>query len=155
MYDEHGTSWKWKNEVLCTINDVDTKRLKEFDIKQDVCFAAINWDLWQKAAASNSIKYSEVAKFPAVERDLAIVLDKAISYHDVQQITEQQKIDSLKGFGLFDVFENEKLGAGKKSYALSYTFQLQDRTLTDTEIEQVMAQLVNAYKTKLQAQIRE
>lgn len=108
-----------------------------------------------KAVAAGKIKYSEVAKHPAVERDLAIVLDKAITYHDVQLVTEQQKIDSLKGFGLFDVFESEKLGADKKSYALSYTFQLQDRTLTDAEIEAVMQQLMNAYKTKLQAQIRE
>lgn len=155
MYDETGTSWKWKNEVLCTLTDIDAKKLKEFDIKQEVYFAFINWDLWQKASAANAIKYSEVAKYPAVDRDLAIVLDKAVTYHDVQQVTEQQKIDALKGFGLFDVFENEKLGAGKKSYALSYTFQLQDRTLTDAEIEQVMQQLMNAYKTKLQAQIRE
>lgn len=155
VYDETGTSWKWKNEVLSTINDVDGKKLKDFDIKQDVCFAAINWDLWMKAVAANTIKYSEVAKFPAVERDLAIVLDKTVTYQDVQQVTEQQKIEVLKGFGLFDVFENEKLGAGKKSYALSYTFQLQDRTLTDAEIETVMLQLMNAYKTKLQAQIRE
>ena len=82
------------------------------------------------------------------------IRDRSVTYNDVQQITEQQKIDSLKGFGLFDVFESEKLGAGKKSYALSYTFQLQDRTLTDGEIEAVMQQLMNAYKTKLQAQIR-
>lgn len=155
VYDEHGTSWKWKNEVLCTITEVDTTKLKNFDIKQDVFFAAINWETWLKAMAANKIKYAEVPKFPSVERDLAIVLDKSVMYNDVQQVTEQQKISSLKGFGLFDVFENEKLGAGKKSYALSYTFQLQDRTLTEAEIEQVMQQLINAYKTKLQAQIRE
>ena len=155
VYDEHGTSWKWKNEVLCTITEVDAAKLKNFDIKQDVFFAAINWETWLKAMAANKIKYAEVPKFPSVERDLAIVLDKSVMYNDVQQVTEQQKISSLKGFGLFDVFENEKLGAGKKSYALSYTFQLQDRTLTEGEIEQVMQQLINAYKTKLQAQIRE
>lgn len=155
VYDEYGTSWKWKNEVLCTIMQVDGKLLNAFDIKQDVYYGYINWDVWVRAIAANKVKYAEVAKYPAVERDLAIVLDKTVSYHDVQQITEQQKIDALKGFGLFDVFESEKLGAGKKSYALSYTFQLQDRTLTDTEIEAVMQQLMNAYKTKLQAQIRE
>lgn len=155
VYDENGTSWKWKNEVLCTISAVDNAKLSTFDIKQDVYYGYINWALWMKAVAAGKIKYSEVAKYPAVERDLAIVLDKSVTYNDVQQITEQQKIDSLKGFGLFDVFESEKLGAGKKSYALSYTFQLQDRTLTDGEIEAVMQQLMNAYKTKLQAQIRE
>lgn len=155
MYDEQGTSWKWKNELLCTITAVDDKALNMFDIKQGVYYGCINWDVWIRAIAANKIRYSEVAKYPAVERDLAIILDKAVTYFEVQQITEQQKIDSLKGFGLFDVFESEKLGSGKKSYALSYIFQLQDRTLTDTEIEAVMQQLMNAYKTKLQAQIRE
>lgn len=154
-YDESGTKWKWKNEVLCSIEEVQAKTLNSFDIKQVVYFAYINWDLWMKAIAANKIRYSEVAKFPAVERDLAVILDKSVTYQQVQQVTDQQKIESLTSFGLFDVFESEKLGAGKKSYALNYTFQLQDRTLTDGEIEQVMTQLMNAYKTKLQAQIRE
>jgi phenylalanyl-tRNA synthetase beta chain len=108
-----------------------------------------------EAAATSKIKYREVPKFPAVQRDLAIVLDAAVTYQQVQQATEQLKIDALQSFDLFDVFESEKLGAGKKSYALSYTFQLQDRTLTDSEIEQVMSQLMTTYKTKLQALIRE
>ncbi|HEY1033141.1 MAG TPA: phenylalanine--tRNA ligase subunit beta [Flavipsychrobacter sp.] len=154
-YDEQGAAWMWKNEVLCRVADVDAAKLKAFEIKQDVLYAVINWDVWQKANAANKIKYAEVAKFPAVDRDLAIVLDKHVSYHEVQQVTEQLKIDALQKFGLFDVFESEKLGAGKKSYALSYTFQVQDRTLTDTEIEQLMQQLIGAYKNKLQAQIRE
>lgn len=155
-YDASTATWKWKNQVLCTAEEVSSsKRLSEFDIKQDVYFACINWDLWQKAAADNKVKYKEVAKFPAVARDLAIILDKGVSYQDVQQVTEQQKIEALTSFGLFDVFESEKLGTDKKSYALNYTFQLQDRTLTDTEIETVMQQLMSAYKTKLQAQIRE
>jgi phenylalanyl-tRNA synthetase beta chain len=154
-YEGDSTTWKWKNQVLCRAEEVSSKKLQAFDIKQDVCFAAINWDLWMKAVTATKVKYAEVPKFPAVQRDLAIILDKSVNYEQVQQITEQQKIDALKNFSLFDVFESDKLGAGKKSYALNYTFQLQDRTLTDAEIEQVMQQLMNAYKTKLQAQIRE
>ncbi|MCW3124130.1 MAG: Phenylalanyl-tRNA synthetase beta chain, partial [Flavipsychrobacter sp.] len=87
--------------------------------------------------------------------DLAIVLDNNVSYKEVKETTEQLKLDALQSFGLFDIFESEKLGKGKKSYALSYTFQLQDRTLTDTEIEQLMKQLTDTYKNKLSAQIRE
>ncbi|WP_276134382.1 phenylalanine--tRNA ligase subunit beta [Polluticoccus soli] len=147
--------WKYKNQVVATATQVPAKKLDNFDIKQDVYFIVVNWAQWLKAAASSKIKYQEVPKFPVVQRDLAIVLDKAVSYQQVQQVTEQLKLQGLLQFGLFDVFESEKLGAGKKSYALSYTFQLQDRTLTDTEIEQLMQQLTNAYKTKLQAQIRE
>jgi len=148
-------NWKWKNQPLCNAVKVTAKRAEEFDIKQEVYFAVINWAVWLKAMEANKIRYKEVPKFPAVQRDLAIVLDRAVSYQQVQQVTEQLKLDALQSFDLFDVFESEKLGAGKKSYALSYTFQLQDRTLTDVEIEQVMQQLTGAYKTKLQAQIRE
>jgi phenylalanyl-tRNA synthetase beta chain len=103
---------------------------------------------------ANKIKYSEVPKFPAVQRDLALILDKATHFEEVQKITRQAQISSLKNFELFDVFESEKLGTDKKSYALNYTFQLADRTLTDVEIEENMKQLINAYTNKLQAQIR-
>ncbi len=147
--------WKWKNQDLCSVTGVDTKKLKDFDIKQGVFFATINWALWLKAADAHKIKYAEVTKFPTVQRDLAVVLDKTITYQQVQDVTNQLKIDSLQSFGLFDIFESEKLGEGKKSFALNYTFQLNDRTLTDTETDQLMQQLVKAYTTKLQAQIRE
>ncbi|RYE20702.1 MAG: phenylalanine--tRNA ligase subunit beta [Sphingobacteriales bacterium] len=148
-------TWKYKNQDLCSVTAVDDKKLKEFDIKQPVFFGAINWALWLKAADANKIKYSEVTKFPTVQRDLAVVLDKAVTYQQVQDVTNQLKIESLQAFGLFDIFESEKLGADKKSFALNYTFQVQDRTLTDAETDQLMQQLVNAYKNKLQAQIRE
>ena len=147
--------WKWKNQLLCTTSQVAAARLKTFDIKQEVFFAEIYWDIWVKAVAGNKIRYSEVPKFPAVQRDLAIVIDTGITYRQVQDVTGQLKLDALQSYGLFDVFEGEQLGQGKKSYALNYTFQLQDRTLTDTETEQLMKRLSEAYKTKLSAQIRE
>ena len=148
------TIYKWNNQLLCTINPVDASRLKEFDIKQEVFFANIHWDVWMKAILAGKITYSEVAKFPAVTRDLALVLDNTVTYSDVQKATEQLKLNELQDFGLFDVFESEKLGQGKKSYALTFTFRLQDRTLTDVEVEQLMKQLMDAYKNKLSAQIR-
>jgi phenylalanyl-tRNA synthetase beta chain len=155
VYKEDIISWVWDKETLCEARVVDVKKLQAFDIKQDVFYAIINRDTWVKAATTGNVTYTEVPKFPAVQRDLAIVIDKEISYQEVEEITGQLKLDALTSFGLFDVFESEKLGAGKKSYALNYTFQLQDRTLTDTEIEKLMQQLANAYKNKLQAQIRE
>ena len=158
-FDEtSGTSdiiWKWKNQVLCRAMMVSADRLKTFDIKQEVFFAEIHWDIWVKAIAANKISYKEVPKFPAVQRDLAIVIDTDVTYSQVRDTTEQLKLEGLQSYGLFDVFESEQLGKGKKSYALSYTFQLQDRTLTDTETEQLMKRLAEAYKNKLSAQIRE
>lgn len=158
-YNESGKepviSWQYKNKTICTVMQVPNERLGIFDIKQPVYFAAIDWDAWLAAAAKNKIRYQEVPKYPVVQRDLAIVLDKSVTYQQVQQATGALKLDALQNFNLFDVFESEKLGADKKSYALSYTFQLQDRTLTDNEIEEMMQQLIGTYKTKLQAQIRE
>ncbi len=148
-------TWKWKNQALCTISKVPAARLSEFDIKQEVYFADIHWDVLQKAHASNKITYREIPKFPSVKRDIAIIIDNQVTYEQVAETTEKLKLDALQSFGLFDVFESEKLGKGKKSYALSYTFQLQDRTLTDSEIEQLMKQLMDVYKNKLSAQIRE
>jgi phenylalanyl-tRNA synthetase beta chain len=148
-------TWMWKNQTLCSVTQVSVGRLKDFDIKQDVFFAEVHWNTWLKAIAANKTVYKEVPKFPAVNRDLAIVLDNHVSYRQVQDVTEQLRLEALQSFGLFDVFESEKLGKGKKSYALSYTFQLQDRTLTDTEIEQQMKRLMDVYKNKLSAQIRE
>ena len=147
--------WKWKNQTLCIARQVAASRLSEFGVKQEVYFAEIHWDVWVKATGANKISYKEVPKFPAVQRDIAIVLDSEVAYSKVQEVTEQLKLDELQSFGLFDVFESEKLGKDKKSYALSYTFQLQDRTLTDTEIEQLMKRLMDVYKNKLSAQIRE
>lgn len=147
--------WKWKNQLLVTISNVAAETLRNFDIKQPVYFADINWELWAKAMDAVKIKYSELSKYPAVARDLAIVVDKALVYKEVEDITNQLKINELTSFGLFDVFESDKLGAGKKSLALNFTFQLTDRTLTDAETEQLMKKLVDAYKSKLNAQIRE
>ena len=90
-----------------------------------------------------------------MQRDLALVLDKQVTYEQVREVTAKLNMGELQSFGLFDVFESEKLGAGKKSYAMNYTFLLRDRTLTDTDTEQLMKKLTDAYKKQLNAQIRE
>lgn len=153
-YAEGTVTYKYKNEALCTLQSVPQQQRENFGIKQDVFFMEIRWDIWQKAMTARQIKYAEVPRFPAVQRDLAIVLDKNVTYQQVLDATKGLKIQALQDFDLFDVFESEKLGQDKKSYALSYTFQLTDRTLTDAEIDQLMQQLIQTYQTKLQAQIR-
>jgi len=155
VYHDNGLEIQWKKQTLCTIQEVDSKKLHAFDVKQPVYFAAINWEVWMKAVAAGKVKYTEVPKHPAVQRDLAIVIDKDVTYFQVQQATNKLNIASLQEYSLFDVFESDKLGAGKKSYALNYIFQLQDRTLTDEETDGLMQQLIKTYKKELQAQIRE
>lgn len=152
--DEETISWKWKNQVLCTLQTVGAEKLARFDVRQPVCYAVIDWTLWLKATAAQKIMYTEVPKFPAVKRDLALVLDKSINYQKIQQSTDKLKLAALQSYGLFDIFESEKLGPDKKSLALNFTFQLQDRTLTDEETEALMKQLIGAYQQDLGAQIR-
>ncbi len=153
-YDESGIRWKWKNKALCAITEVVQEKRQVFDIKQRTWYAEMDWTLWTEAMRSVSINYTEVPRFPAVQRDLALVLDKSVTYAQVQKATDKLKLQPLQSYGLFDVFESEKLGADKKSLALSFTFQLADRTLTDTETEAMMLQLTSAYTNELGAQIR-
>lgn len=146
--------WTANKQTIALARAVDPARLKQFDIKQEVFYAEIYWQAWFDAMSKVRVRYTEVPKFPEVQRDLALVLDKSTAYEDVQKLTRQLQIPALKSFTLFDVFESEKLGADKKSYALNFTFQLPDRTLTDTDVEAYMQTLITSYQNKLQAQIR-
>ncbi|MCB0698930.1 MAG: phenylalanine--tRNA ligase subunit beta [Chitinophagales bacterium] len=154
-YADNKSIYSRKKKALCIIEAVDTKKLYDFDIKQPVYFASVRWDACIEAVADNKVEYSEVPKHPAVHRDLAIVLDKAVTYEQVQTVTDKLNVASLEEYGLFDVFESEKLGNDKKSFALNFVFQPKDRTLTDEETDKLMQQLADAYKKELQAQIRE
>lgn len=152
---EDAVELQWKKQTLCMIKNVADKKLKRFEVKQAVVFAYINWAVWLHAQEAKNVRYHEVPKHPAVQRDLAIVIDKNINYSEVQKATDKLNFDALQEYSLFDVFESEKLGADKKSFALNYIFQLQDRTLTDEETDNMMQQLMKTYKKELQAQIRE
>ncbi|MBS1781688.1 MAG: phenylalanine--tRNA ligase subunit beta [Bacteroidetes bacterium] len=153
-YQDGQVFYRHKNQLLATIFQIPTEKLKLIDVRQPVFFALVEWDTVFQLAQTISTKYQEVPKYPAVQRDLSLVLDRAISYQQVEQATRKLELSALRSFSLFDVFESEKLGVNKKSYALSFTFQLEDRTLTDTETDQLMQQLTQSYVSELQAQIR-
>lgn len=152
---EDGLEWSRGKQNVAKVAVVDAKKLKSFDIKQAVCYAELDVQALTDAAESVKVKYSELPKYPSTRRDLALVLDKAVSYDKVSKIAQSQKWEALKNFELFDVFESEKMGADKKSLALSFTFQLNDRTLTDEEVDGMMKQLIATYQKDLQALIRE
>ncbi len=152
---ENGTiTWHRGKDILATAQKVNPKTLKQFDIKQDVFYAEVDMGMLVAIADKVVVKYSEVPKFPAVKRDLALVLDNTVNYNQVEAVVKKQKWSALQQFDLFDIFESDKLGKDKKSLALSFTFQLQDRTLTDEEVEQMMQQLMNDCKKNLNAEIR-
>jgi phenylalanyl-tRNA synthetase beta chain len=133
---------------------VEKGLLSQFGIEAPVYAAELDWDAWVEASRGSSITARELSKAPEVQRDLALVLDASISFADVEKATQSSKISALQSARLFDVFQSEKLGAGKKSYALRYTFSGGDRTLTDAEVEGWMQTLIDTYRKSLAAEIR-
>lgn len=147
-------NYKVKKQVIAKIGIVDAAQLKQFDIKQPVFFADINWNILTQLAAKAKLEYKEIPRFPAVERDLAIVIPKSTSYAEVEKTINNARVGRLKGVSLFDVFESEKIGAGKKSMALNFIFQDDEKTLVDKETEKMMDTLIQALEKQLSAEIR-
>ncbi len=145
---------KIKNEAVATIGSVNKKTLERFDIKQPVLFIDINWDKVLQFNNSIKIQYTEIPKFPSASRDLSIILDKNITYKEIEKVTFGARINKLQSINLFDVFESEKLGAGKKSMAVNFTFLDEEKTMTDKEIDVMMAKIVSSYEKELNAEIR-
>ena len=129
-------------------------KLKAFDIKQPVFFIDIDWALLLQLAAKKTITYREVPKFPSVQRDLAIVVDRKVTFAAVENAVEKVKVPKLQDVQLFDIFESEKLGDQKKSMAISFTFLDEEKTLTDKEIDEMMSRLIQNFETELAAEIR-
>jgi phenylalanyl-tRNA synthetase beta chain len=152
---EQSLIWKRGKNIIATAYSIPMDSLKAFDIKQAVYYAEIDIKEFTQAASSTVIKYSELPKYPSMRRDLALVLDKKVTYEQVATIVQKQKWAALKSYDLFDVFESEKLGHDKKSLALSFTFQLNERTLTDEEVDGMMKTLIVTYQKDLEATIRE
>lgn len=152
-----GTTIQWQRgtTVLGKAFPVSSEKLRLFDIKQPVFYAEIYLEPVVQAVENQQIRFTELPKYPTVKRDLALVLDKRILYEALAQATQKAKVEALQHFQLFDLFENEKLGKDKKSLALSFTFQLFDRTLTDAEVDSKMQKLIALYQKEFQAEIRE
>lgn len=133
--------------------EVSQALLKQFDIKHTVYHADIDWDLILEQK-EKPVQYREIPKFPFVTRDLALVVDKNVSYSQIEQIALSRKIGQLSSVSLFDIFESEKLGKDKKSMALSFTFLDETKTLTDSEIDGFMQKIITGFEKDVQAEIR-
>lgn len=135
------------------IGKVKTSLASTFDVKQPVFFADFYWDvLLQKAGSKTAFR--EIAKYPAVERDLAMVVPKAMPYGDVEEGIKRLRLPQLQDVRLFDVFESEKLGTDKKSLAVNFTFLDEEKTLTDKEIDGWMNKIMTTLEKNLGAEIR-
>ena len=127
---------------------------KKFDINTEVYFAELNWNVLMKEHKNVSVKYGELTKFPAVRRDLALLLDKHVLFEDIERMAYQTDKKILKEVSLFDVYEGKNLPEGKKSYAVSFTLQDEEKTLNDIQIESIMSKIQKNLEEKLNAQLR-
>jgi phenylalanyl-tRNA synthetase beta chain len=142
-------------QILAEFGKVQATILKKMDIKQAVFYADFNWDNILSATKKSKTTYKEISKYPTVRRDLALVIDENITFADIQTIAQKTAKELLKEINLFDVFaDKEKLGEGKKSYAISFIFEDNEKTLSDKEIDGTMTQLMKQYEDKLGALIR-
>lgn len=147
-------SFELNGKDLGFIGIVDKKILKKADVSQEVFYAEFNWEMIVEFASEYKLQYKEISKFPAVKRDLALLLDKGISYSELYESTQNLKLDLLKSVQLFDVYEGDKLPEGKKSYALSFVLQNEEKTLADTEIEKTMNELIRNFQKNFNAELR-
>lgn len=151
----YSLQYKRGRDIILTMGRVHPELVFEMDIKNPVFFADINWDLILQILKKQKVQYRQLAKFPAVRRDLALIVDKKLNFEQIVTIARKQGKNLLKDINLFDVYEhNEQLGADKKSYAVSYTFQDESKTLKDQEVEDIMNRMMASYEKELGALIR-
>lgn len=130
------------------------KVLKDADIDRPVYYAEMNWTALMKVIRKNEVLYTEISKFPAVSRDLALLVDEKVEFAEIEQIARQTEKKLLKSVELFDVYEGKNLPQGKKSYAVNFILQDETKTLNDKQIEAIMSKLTTNLKNKLGAELR-
>ncbi|HEU4634119.1 MAG TPA: phenylalanine--tRNA ligase subunit beta, partial [Flavisolibacter sp.] len=140
-------------EKLIELGRVQNSLASKFDIKQPVFFADIYWDVLLKYAGKQ-VQFKEISKYPSVERDLALIVPKSMKYQQVKEQLSKLRLNKLQDVKLFDVFESEKFGAGKKSMAVNFTFMDEEKTLTDKEIDSWMNKIMATLEKELNAEIR-
>ena len=151
---KEGISYTQGKTEIVQFGEVKTFILKHFGINKAVFYADFNWDNIIEMAKRNKIKFTEIPKFPESRRDFALLLDKNVKFEDIYTIAKQTEKQLLKSVNLFDVYEGKNLPKDKKSYAVSFTFRDEHKTLTDKQVDKVMAKLQNNFETKLNAELR-
>ena len=139
---------------LGTLGIVNKKLRELVDVDMEVYFAELSWTQLMKEVKKAKVSFTEISKFPAVKRDLALLLDKGVSFVEVEKIAKDSERKLLREVVLFDVYEGKNLPAGKKSYAVSFFLQDEGKTLTDKQIDAIMKKIQTNLEQKLGAQLR-
>ncbi len=149
-----GEAFSINNKPLLSIGRLSAAILKQFDIKQTVYYAEVDWSNLLREVKPDNVKFTEISRYPEVRRDLALVLDKQVKFSQIEALAYRNGKGILRKVNLFDVYEGEKIEAGKKSYAVSFILQDDNKTLTDNDIEKLMKRLAEVFEKELGAFIR-
>lgn len=150
----YGLNYSAKKKFIVQFGCIHKSISKKFDLNQTVFYADFDFDALLQLSSKNRIEFTEIPKFPSVRRDLAMLLDKTVKYSQIEELAYAAERKFLKEVNLFDVYEGDKIGNGKKSYAVSFTLLDEENTLTDKQIENIMNKLITTYKEKLNAELR-
>lgn len=151
----HGLTIKNRGgKIIAELGVVCKKLLKQVDVAGEVYFAEINWTALMKLTRKNKVEYKELSKYPAVSRDLALLIDKQTEFEQIEKIAFQTEKKLLKRVELFDVYEGKNLPEGKKSYAVNFILQDEQKTLNDKQIDGIMQKLIKNLTEKLGAELR-
>jgi len=150
----YGLQYKLNNKQLVKFGSVATEALKKTDVDKEVFYADFNFDMILKLVRKNKIVYEDVSKFPAVRRDLSMLIDKSVTFGQLKQIAQKTERKLLQDVNVFDVYQGDKLPEGKKSYALSFIIQDNEKTLTDKAIDGIMQKLIYNLGKEAGAEIR-
>lgn len=140
--------------LLASFGAVSALSLRKADVDGEVFFAVLEWDTLLKAIRKNTIRYQEVSKFPAVRRDLALLVDSDVRFETLKAIAEKSERKLLKSVHVFDVYKGDKIPQGKKSYALGFLLQDEEKTLNDKQIDAVIKRLIHNFGKEIGAEVR-
>ena len=149
-----GMTISFNKTRLVEFGVIKKKLLKNFDISQEVLFADFKWDDVIETAKNQKIKFTDISKFQPVRRDFALLLDNSVRFEDIHNIAYKTEQKLLKNVNLFDVYEGKNLPEGKKSYAVSFILQDEQKTLTDKQIDKIMNKLQQNFEKQLGAELR-
>jgi phenylalanyl-tRNA synthetase beta chain len=152
---EYGLHLKQGNKTYARFGKLNAKLTQSFSLREEIFYAQFHWDVCLQKTVNQKIRFKEISKFPSVRRDLALIVDNSIKFSDIVNIAKKVGKKQIDQINLFDVYENEKqLGKGKRSYAISFTFENREKTLQDKEVDAMIENLLTAYQSDLGAYLR-
>jgi phenylalanyl-tRNA synthetase beta chain len=152
-YLSAGVAYQKNDIVVAQLGLLDEKVCKSLEVKEQVWYAELNWD-WLLRNYKNQLTFEELVKFPEVRRDLSLVVDKSVTFDQIQAVARRTERKLLQAVNVFDVYQGDKIEAGKKAYAISFTLLDKQQTLTDKVIDATMNRLMQQFEKTLGAVIR-